>query len=144
MISSECVTGGRRVKVTLDSTSALWSFWSSRAAALVSSLRAAMWSAGRRTFPLVSFSRSRETTWSWPCCSATASGVKPSYTHIYTYTHLYTMTHESKRAVLQANTWTIIIMHNQINNYYWYDNLVSVHFNDHSNESIFESSVSCR
>lgn len=65
--------------LTLDSTSALWSFCSSSAAALVSSLRAAMCRAGSRTFPLVSFSRSRETTWSWPCWSATARGVKPSW-----------------------------------------------------------------
>lgn len=64
--------------LTFDSTSALWSFCRSRAAALVSSLRAAMCRAGRRTFPFVSFSSSRETTWSWPCCKATAKGVKPS------------------------------------------------------------------
>lgn len=63
---------------TLDSTSALWSFCRRRAAALVSSFRAAMCSAGRRTFPFVSFSSSSETTWSWPCCSATARGVNPS------------------------------------------------------------------
>lgn len=64
--------------LTLDSTSALWSFCRSRAAALVSSLRAAMCRAGRRTLPFVSFSSSRETTWSWPCWRATARGVKPS------------------------------------------------------------------
>ena len=66
------------LQLTFDSTSALWSFCRSRAAAFVSSLRAAMWSAGRRTFPFVSFSSNRETTWSWPCCKATARGVKPS------------------------------------------------------------------
>lgn len=64
--------------LTFDSTSALLSFCSSRAAAFVSSFRAAIWRAGRRTFPLVSFSSRSETTWSWPCCKATASGVKPS------------------------------------------------------------------
>lgn len=64
--------------LTFDSTSALLSFCSSRAAAFVSSFRAAIWRAGRRTFPLVSFSSKSETTWSWPCCKATASGVKPS------------------------------------------------------------------
>lgn len=67
--------------LTLDWTSALWSFWSSKAADLVSSLRAAMWSAGRRTLPFVSCSSSRETTWLWPCCRAMARGVKPSYKH---------------------------------------------------------------
>jgi len=68
------------VLLTLDSTSALWSFCRSRAAALVSSLRAAMCRAGRRTLPFVSFSSSKETTWSWPCWRATARGVKPSCT----------------------------------------------------------------
>lgn len=67
-----------RTAPTLDSTSALWSFCRSRAAALVSSLRAAMCRAGSRTLPFVSFSSSRETTWSWPCWRATARGVKPS------------------------------------------------------------------
>lgn len=66
---------------TFDSTSALLSFCRSRAAALVSSFRAAMWRAGRRTFPFVSFSSRRDTTWSWPCCRATANGVKPSCEH---------------------------------------------------------------
>lgn len=63
---------------TLDCTSALWSFWSSRAADFVSSFRAAMCKAGRRTFPFVSFSKRMDTTWLWPCCSAIARGVKPS------------------------------------------------------------------
>ena len=63
---------------TLDWTSALWSFWRRRAADLVSSLRAAMWRAGRRTLPFVSCSKRRETTWLWPCCRAMARGVKPS------------------------------------------------------------------
>lgn len=65
--------------LTLDWTSALWSFWSSSAADLVSSLRAAMCRAGRRTLPLVSCSNSRETTELWPCWRAMASGVKPSW-----------------------------------------------------------------
>lgn len=64
---------------TLDWTSALWSFWRSSAADFVSSFRAAMCRAGRRTLPLVSFSRSMETTWLWPCWRAMASGVKPSW-----------------------------------------------------------------
>lgn len=64
---------------TLDWTSALWSFWRSRAADLVSSFRAAMCKAGRRTLPLVSFSRRMETTWLWPCWRAMARGVKPSW-----------------------------------------------------------------
>lgn len=66
-------------QLTFDSTSALWSLCRRRAAAFVSSFRAAMCRAGRRTFPLVSFSSRRETTWSWPCCNATARGVKPSW-----------------------------------------------------------------
>lgn len=49
---------------TFDSTSALVSFCRSRAAAFVSSFRAAMWRAGRRTLPFVSFSSRRDTTWS--------------------------------------------------------------------------------
>lgn len=53
--------------LTFDWTSALWSFWSSSAADFVSSLRAAMCRAGRRTFPLVSCSNSRDTTALWPC-----------------------------------------------------------------------------
>lgn len=65
--------------LTLDWTSALWSFWSSSAADFVSSLRAAMCRAGRRTLPLVSCSSSRETTELWPCWRAMASGVKPSW-----------------------------------------------------------------
>lgn len=65
--------------LTLDWTSALWSFWSSSAADLVSSLRAAMCRAGRRTLPLVSCSNSRETTELWPCWREIASGVKPSW-----------------------------------------------------------------
>lgn len=65
--------------LTLDWTSALWSFWSSSAADFVSSLRAAMCRAGRRTLPLVSCSNSRETTELWPCWRAMASGVKPSW-----------------------------------------------------------------
>lgn len=63
---------------TFDWTSALWSFWRSRAADLVSSLRAAMCRAGRRTLPFVSFSNKTDTTWLWPCWSAMAKGVKPS------------------------------------------------------------------
>lgn len=63
---------------TLDVTSGLWSLWRSRVAALQSSFLAAMWSAGSRTRPLVSFSSSTATTLSWPCCNATANGVKPS------------------------------------------------------------------
>lgn len=79
-----CLTQDRGVKgwsdlgLTFDSTSALLSFCRSRAAAFVSSFRAAIWRAGRRTFPFVSFSSRSDTTWSWPCCRATASGVKPS------------------------------------------------------------------
>lgn len=64
--------------LTFDWTSALWSFWSSSAADFVSSLRAAMCSAGRRTFPFVSCSSNKETTELWPCWRAIASGVKPS------------------------------------------------------------------
>lgn len=67
------------LSLTLDWTSALWSFWSSSAADFVSSLRAAMCRAGRRTLPLVSCSNSRETTELWPCWRAMASGVKPSW-----------------------------------------------------------------
>lgn len=65
--------------VTLDCTSALWSFCSSSAADLVSSFLAAMCSAGSRTLPLVSFSSRMATAWLCPCCSATARGVKPSW-----------------------------------------------------------------
>lgn len=65
--------------LTLDCTSALWSFWSRRAADLVSSFRAAMCRAGSLTFPLVSFSKRMATAWLCPCWSATARGVKPSW-----------------------------------------------------------------
>lgn len=64
--------------VTLDCTSALWSFCSKSAADLVSSFLAAMCKAGNLTFPLVSFSSRIATAWLCPCCSATAKGVKPS------------------------------------------------------------------
>lgn len=55
------------------------SFCSSRAADLTSSFLAAIWRAGRRTFPFVSCSSSTLTTRSCPCCRATARGVNPSY-----------------------------------------------------------------
>lgn len=64
--------------VTLDCTSALWSFCSRSAADLVSSFLAAMCKAGNLTFPLVSFSSRIATAWLCPCCKATAKGVKPS------------------------------------------------------------------
>ena len=67
------------VPLTLDELSALCSFCSRRVAALTSSFLAAMCSAGSRTLPRESFSRSTATTRSCPCCRATASGVKPSY-----------------------------------------------------------------
>lgn len=51
----------------------------SNSAALQSSFLAAMCKAGSRTFPFESFSRRTLTTLSWPCCIATARGVKPSW-----------------------------------------------------------------
>lgn len=47
-------------------------------AAFISSFLAAICKAGKRTFPLVSFSSNNATTRSCPCCKATANGVKPS------------------------------------------------------------------
>ena len=64
--------------LTLDVLSTLCSFNRRRVAAFTSSFLAAMWSAGRRTRPRVSFSNSTATTLSWPCWRATARGVKPS------------------------------------------------------------------
>lgn len=78
MLNQPLTVKQRHVR-TFDWTSALWSFWSSSAADLVSSLRAAMCRAGRRTFPLVSFSSKTDTTWLWPCWRAMARGVKPSW-----------------------------------------------------------------
>ena len=71
-------------QLTLEVLSTLWSFSRSSFAALTSSFLAAMWSAGRWTFPPESFSRRTATTLSWPCCRATASGVNPSWkgTHV--------------------------------------------------------------
>lgn len=70
----------RLAALTLESTSGLGSFCRSTAAVRVSSLRAAMCRAGRRTFPLVPKLMRCATTFSWPCCRATARGVKPSWT----------------------------------------------------------------
>lgn len=66
-------------QLTLEVLSTLWSFSRSSLAALTSSFLAAMWRAGRWTFPPESFSRRTATTLSWPCCRETANGVNPSW-----------------------------------------------------------------
>lgn len=60
----------------------------SKVAALQSSFLAAIWRAGRRTLPLVSFSKSTATTFSCSCCIATAKGVNPSWNRHHHHTTL--------------------------------------------------------
>lgn len=99
---------------TLLRTSGLGSFCSSTAAVRVSSLRAAMWRAGRRTFPLVPKLMRRATTFSWPCCRATASGVKPSWHATEKSTHYQQVsmlpTHFREKELMHAlkSCWNLL------------------------------------
>lgn len=66
------------MNVTSGERSIFGSLFRRRAAALTSFFLAAMCKAGKRILPRESFSKRMATTFSWPCCKATANGVKPS------------------------------------------------------------------
>ncbi len=70
LIKSNTVTSGDK--------SMFGSLFKRRAAAFTSFFLAAMCKAGKRILPRESFSNRMATTFSWPCCNATANGVNPS------------------------------------------------------------------